>query len=675
VKEVKTMTRDEARADILTRLPEYVEMIGTKARDGKYCCPVCESGNHKNGTSAFKYDKEGDHPRWECYAHRNDNAPNKAVGDIFDLIGEKEHITDSEEQFQRALQIFRITIDDKPSRQRPTPAKKPEQRKEAAKLTNFIDYFARCAANNAPALDYLAKRGIPAEVATRHGVGYDAELGFKQSEKGNIKAVIFPTGSSTFVARNMDENATIRYINLAGQHVTLWNTEALQTEDRPVFVVEGIIDAMSIEAVGGAAVALNGAANGGLLLEAVKENPPKALLIVALDNETEANKKQTIDGNAERLERELKALGIRCARGNPAGTYKDANEALCAGREKFAEAVAAAEAAAIRDADDEHQKAAADYDSRYSAGACIQEFFQGIRDSVNTPALPTGFTQFDECLGGGLYEGLFILGGTSGTGKTTLLMQIADYIAAAGHDVLVFALEMAKAQLMARSISRHTYLLAGEKNYRGQQRENMAKSNIGITNFSKWKDYSAAEQNIIFEAAKEYGKYAKHVYIREGIGNIGAAEIREQFEQHVKITGRTPVVMVDYLQILAPADVKATDKQNTDTAVLELKRLSRDYKTPVIAVSSLNRASYSAAATEAAYRESSSIEYTSDVLLALQFSKIGTPGFDSGEEKGKATRDMQLSIIKNRNGEAGKKIGFSYNPKFNYFGEVEASKR
>lgn len=46
------------------------------------------------------------------------------------------------------------------------------------------------------------------------------------------------------------------------------------------------------------------------------------------------------------------------------------------------------------------------------------------------------------------------------------------------------------------------------------------------------------------------------------------------------------------MQILASYNDRATDKQNIDKAVIKLKRISRDYKTPVVAISSFNRANY-----------------------------------------------------------------------------------
>ena len=49
---------------------------------------------------------------------------------------------------------------------------------------------------------------------------------------------------------------------------------------------------------------------------------------------------------------------------------------------------------------------------------------------------------------------------------------------------------------------------------------------------------------------------------------------------------------------------------NTDDAVSDLKRISRDYSVPVFAISSLNRDNYSAPINMAAFKESGAIEYS-----------------------------------------------------------------
>ena len=69
----------------------------------------------------------------------------------------------------------------------------------------------------------------------------------------------------------------------------------------------------------------------------------------------------------------------------------------------------------------------------------------------------------------------------------------------------------------------------------------------------------------INKAKAQYRQFAPHLFIFEGVGNIDAAAIEKLVAEHKKIMGRAPVVIVDYLQIIAPADVRATDKANTDT--------------------------------------------------------------------------------------------------------------
>ena len=91
--------------------------------------------------------------------------------------------------------------------------------------------------------------------------------------------------------------------------------------------------------------------------------------------------------------------------------------------------------------------------------------------------------------------------------------------------------------------------------------------------------------------------------------------------------GNAPVVVIDYLQILAPHNDRATDKQNTDKAVMELKRISRDYKTAVIGISSLNRQSYDEPISMKAFKESGAVEYSSDVLIGLQLEGVGIKEF------------------------------------------------
>lgn len=326
-----------------------------------------------------------------------------------------------------------------------------------------------------------------------------------------------------------------------------------------------------------------------------------------------------------------------------------------------------------------------------SASADIGEFMKDL--SQYKDPIETGFPIFDRVLDGGLHDGLYIVGAISSLGKTTFILQMADQIAKNGQDVLFFSLEMSSKEIKAKSISRITFenvLIDGKP-------EHNAKTVRGITDLNSRQHghtdiygkehapYSEYEKQLINKSIGQYANEAKNLYIYEGIGSIGVNEIKETVEKHKKYTGNTPVVIIDYLQILAPTDDRATDKQNTDKAVLELKRLSRDHLIPVFAISSLNRANYTSSINMSAFKESGAIEYSSDVLIGLQFSnqreadkynknkRQNEPAkeLDHDEEKSKEPRKIELKILKNRNGITGISVDYDYYAKYNSFKEIE----
>ena len=179
---------------------------------------------------------------------------------------------------------------------------------------------------------------------------------------------------------------------------------------------------------------------------------------------------------------------------------------------------------------------------------------------------------------------------------------------------------------------------------------------------------------------------AAHIYISVGVGDLGAEEIRKAIEKHVRATGRTPVIIIDYLQILAPYNERYTDKQNTDKAVLELKRISRDFETPIIGVSSFNRDNYNEPVNLSSFKESGAIEYSSDVLIGLQYQGMDYQDGEAetkrrkrvrglfkdimqGSKEGKP-RPIELKVLKNRNGNIGSTF-FKFYSRFNYFKNEE----
>lgn len=491
---------------------------------------------------------------------------------------------------------------------------------------------------------YFLDRGISKEIIEKYKLCIGDIKGY-----GGVRAIIpiWKDGQVVFYnARALtSKQEEYRKYDKPGGTSTFLNIDYLNTASKgeTIVITEGEFDALSLETIGIKAIAIGGTNNFNRLIK--ENNRHDIVFVTAFDND-EAGLKETAKSDYK--------IEIPT-------NYKDINQWLIGNINDF-EVSISNQIEKIQEQIKTQREAELKAYRNMTAGAFIEHFKNGIKESVNTPAIPTGFKEMDNILDDGFYEGLYILGAISSLGKTSWLLQICDQIAQQGQDILYFSLEMSKSELMAKSISRLTFLNAKNKNE--------AKTTRGILSGKRWCNYSMFERQLINDCINKYGEYADHLFISEGLGTIGVNEIKEAVKKHIEITGNRPLVVIDYLQILAPYDIRATDKQNTDNAVFELKRISRDYKMPVVAISSLNRANYSTEINLAAFKESGAIEYSSDVLLGLQFQKQTEKDFDVDKEKEKEIREIEVKVLKNRNGATGKTVTFNYHSLFNYFIET-----
>lgn len=335
----------------------------------------------------------------------------------------------------------------------------------------------------------------------------------------------------------------------------------------------------------------------------------------------------------------------------------------------------------------------------------LSKFRDSIKAGKETKAIPTGFRELDKALDGGLYAGLYFIGAISSLGKTTFLLQTADQISKYGQDVIIFSLEMSANEIMAKTISRLTHIISkedGRESYhitdgRGYDVYN-ARTVREITSLNRYdgyidsygkkhRAYTDYQKELIDRAFDRYEQeYAEHLFIQENDKKrITMSDIEKTVETHIKATGNRPVVIVDYLQIIAPDDKRADTRFNIDDAVTRLKVLSTQNNVPVIAISSMNRDSYSKAISMTSFKESGGIEYSSDVLIGLQFArqreidennknkKNNEPYYvlSHDDEKSKLPREIELKILKQRNGQATASIDYHFDPRFNHYMEFQ----
>ena len=668
----------EKRQDIERYIKERATDYFQPDKSGKgFICPICGSGSGKNGTGITENPKDKGHfTCWGGNCFRN--------ADIFEIIGKQYGLTDFNEIFNRACEIFRITTDEDNSYTRPSSKPKTDSRTstQTDEVKDFTEFFRQAAANIEKTPYH---RGISLETLKRFNVGFMPK--WRLNEKAPYSPrLIIPNDSGSYLARDTRANLTDSEKGYAKLHpkdkpIGLFNSAALNQTTKPVFVVEGEIDALSIIDAGGEAVALCSASNINKLIDAIKERQEKGAeipaLIVQPDNDKAGEKA------ADKLIPMLKELNFFSYRHMALPkAYKDANEFLMNDREGFNSWIKDEINTDFKAVGKEHQAEAEEaeagarekFENEGGAGI-LNEFSEFVWKNQSGKGITTGFENLDEILDGGLYPGLYVIGAISSLGKTTFTAQIADSIAKSGQGVLFFSLEMSKYELVAKTLSRMSFIKSLER----YQSACYAKTTRGVL-LGRYRN--EIDSRIIAEAMQDYSEWGSNIHITEGIGNIGISQIKKKIEEFKKFRNETPVIVIDYLQILAPFDLKMTDKQNVDKNILELKRLSRDFGIPVIGISSFNRENYNAPVSMASFKESGAIEYSSDVLIGLQYE--GWDYEEGEEEKLRAKRlrrlqktlwqkaqnlssqDIQLKILKNRNGIKGDLL-FDFLPAFNYF--------
>jgi len=258
------------------------------------------------------------------------------------------------------------------------------------------------------------------------------------------------------------------------------------------------------------------------------------------------------------------------------------------------------------------------------------------------PGYMTGFKRTDQVIKG-LRPGLFVIAAPPSAGKTTYVKQLADQVAELNEaPVLFFSYEQSADELRVKSLARLT------KKAGTPCSNETIKEGLGIP-------------VRIEAAAAAYKRFGKWIKIIEGDRQHTVGRIRLLAQREKMLTGKAPLIIIDYLQILPVNDPSLRDKRSeVDFLVSELRRIARDIEAPVIAISAMSRAEYDRAKMSG-FKESGGIEYGADLAAIMTVEKES----DNGSE-----RTVALNIIKNRNGRRGK-AGLKYDMVHDHFEEED----
>ena len=668
------------------------KMSGKRLRFNK--CPFC------NGGDCADIFKKGDYEQFDCkqcgkkgsiidfYGYENniDAQTNEGKSQIINELC-KAYGIDNNTNTQEAKQ--------KPSTELIQAKIKTIKQHEDNKIkkydfTDVVDRLHKQLLESPEGMNYFLDRGLSEDTIKRFKLGYEPkgineafkdypELHYYKDLaecypyfvpmfKEGVCEYILPRQDIKILEKKLQEGELYKIdkegnkreypktMNLKNIPTTIYNLDEAMKNDL-IFICEGWCDALSLENEGYKSVALNSVTSVSKFINMIQEvkDYQSKTYVIALDKDT--------SGAKARAELEQKLLDLKCRVKHlyPEGEgVKDINDMLLKDEKSLLYSIIKIE----QEIQEENDKILTQNSCYSHLNSILNKFIS----NKNRKLLSTGYSKLDATLGGGLYNSLYVIGGISGLGKTSIVLNILENLAKKEQDVLFISLEMSREELVAKSLSRFTRETVDK---RFTPMDYPSQRDIQNGNFDMEAPYFQ-------EGLINYTEASKHIFIKEANFNYNTELIREDIIKHKALRGKAPVVVVDYLQVLPCLKDYGDDKKNIDFNITELKRISREYDIPVIVISSIGRQYYKKPIDFEAFKSSGNIEFTADVVIGLQYSFMADIGNKQEnqiqemyqEAKAKYPREVQTVILKNRNGSIGEYTNFIYEPKYNYFKEV-----
>ncbi len=324
------------------------------------------------------------------------------------------------------------------------------------------------------------------------------------------------------------------------------------------------------------------------------------------------------------------------------------------------------EAGELEEILDQAEKKVFDITERFSGTSRFQDIVPLLHDAFERfeklssaehelRGVPTGFKSLDDILGGFQKSDLIILAARPSVGKTAFALDIARRIASEHQiPVGIFSLEMSADQLVDRIVA-------------AQSKTDASVIRKGVrTQSGTWRDDVFKN---IRDALDDLSRAP--IYIDDQPGNT-IMKMRSAARK-LKIEKGLKLLIVDYLQLMAPSQARASDStvQQVTEISRGLKHLARELNIPVIALSQLSRNIEQRGGKPklSDLRDSGSIEQDADLVMFIHQNEE-----DIRDESGKIkeVQRKELIVAKHRNGPLGN-VQIDYHSRFNTFAEIDYS--
>ncbi|EOT46646.1 MULTISPECIES: replicative DNA helicase [Enterococcus] len=247
--------------------------------------------------------------------------------------------------------------------------------------------------------------------------------------------------------------------------------------------------------------------------------------------------------------------------------------------------------------------------------------------------LPTGYQALDKMTAGLQKEELIIIAARPAVGKTAFALNIAQNIGTkTDESVAIFSLEMGAESLVNRMLCAEGSIQA-------------ANLRTGQLTEEEWRALIVAMGSLS----------QANIYIDDTPG-IKISEIRARCRKLAQEKGGLGLILIDYLQLIEGTG-RESRQQEVSEISRQLKKLAKELKVPVIALSQLSRGveqRQDKRPVLSDIRESGSIEQDADIVAFLyREDYYEREGEENEEKEEQIDNKVEVIIEKNRSGARG----------------------
>lgn len=605
-----------------------------------YECPFCGNGTGKAGDGLSVQEYNWGY-NYHCFGECGRNCT------AVDLIGEYIGTTSNAEIAEWAKENFSWLSDSDSAtfteKRKVAPPMKEHKAEKIIADVQQKDYSEFYQKTQNQLEEFIKSqggkfRGLSLEDLQAVGAGIATAADLKavgENIPASAKCLILPYSNGRFFMRSISDSPIVKRGNKGGKKITMYNPYKVEDFEKPFFVVEGEIDALSICAAGYPAVALSGAGEYKTLINSLADvkDKSKVRIIMLLDADKAGQE------NAGRAIEKLKTAGYLAVNFILSKDY-DANKYL----QIDSDGLKARLREIYRQANLEFEQM--EREKMKAAGIeVLADVFDGLdemSDKLKGKVLKWGFPALDNKLP--MLPGCYLLGALPSLGKTTFALNVAANICEQGERVLYISYEPTKYQIATKDLAHYWFMKEWGKTARAEFVPTASQIMLG-----KYNEFFPIEE--MQKVREELKSKRRNFYFLQG-RKEKAQDLISKIQKFVD--SGIKFLVVDYIQLIKGADSSKPMREQIDDTVREMQMFQAKNDLVILFISAFNRENYRNYACLESFKESGGLEYTADAILALQFEYSKTESranVETFQQKKQAQpRDIELVCLKNRFG-------------------------